>query len=414
MIVSYRAGMTVPGNPVPFEALRRADLVIDADYAGGSAGNASDDPLQRLLPVGNQGGFRYSGSPARGSVKLVVLYTSGENPDWPDALDEKTGLFTYYGDNRTPGGLLHETPRSGNLILQRAFEAAHADEAARRAVPPFLLFAKAGAKGRTVSFRGLLAPGAANMAADDDLQAIWRSTGGKRFQNYRAHFTVLDVPVVTRAWIDRILAGESLADACPRPWSEWVRGRAYDALVAPATQVVRSRADQTPADETGRQMLATIRRHFDGRWTDFEACAVELWRMMAPNTGTTMVTRASRDFGRDAVGIYQLGPAADRIPLDFALEAKCYAPDRPVAVRETSRLISRIRHRMFGVLVTTSFVHDQAYREMREDGHPIVVICGRDIVDVLRAKGYSDPAAVSAWLNSAFPVRMDIGWARDR
>jgi hypothetical protein len=32
-------------------------------------------------------------------------------------------------------------------------------------------------------------------------------------------------------------------------------------------------------------------------------------------------------------------------------------------VREMSRLISRLRHRQFGVLVTTSYVDNQAYRE---------------------------------------------------
>jgi hypothetical protein len=47
---------------------------------------------------------------------------------------------------------------------------------------------------------------------------------------------------------------------------------------------------------------------------------------------------------------------ADRISLDFALEAKCYAPENGVGVKELSRLISRLRHRQFGILVTTSFL----------------------------------------------------------
>jgi hypothetical protein len=41
--------------------------------------------------------------------------------------------------------------------------------------------------------------------------------------------------------------------------------------------------------------------------------------------------------------------------------------------------------------------------EVREDQHSIVIICGRDIVDVLRQKGCTTPAAVAAWLDSAFP-----------
>nr|BFE55670.1 restriction endonuclease [Dactylosporangium thailandense] len=396
--------MTLPSTAVPFEALAAADLVLDAAYAGGTAGTSADDPLQRLLPVGNQGGFRYKGSPTAGDVRLVVLYTSGENPDWPDVLDEQAGIFTYFGDNRTPGHLLHETPRRGNLILKQAFEACHADASARQHVPPFLLFAKAGPAGRAVRFRGLLAPGGAALSSDEDLQAIWRSTAGQRFQNYRARFTVLDVPVVTRAWLTQVLAGERTGDACPQAWKEWVDGRAYDTLVAPATRIVRSQREQLPADPVGRAMLQAIHEHFTDRWSDFEACAVELWRMMAPATGATTVTRAVRDFGRDAVGIYQLGPAADRVSLDFILEAKCYADDHSVGVKETSRLISRIRHRMFGVLVTTSFVNSQAYAEVREDQHPIVIICGRDIVDILRAHGYSTAAMVQAWLVSAYPA----------
>jgi len=50
-----------------------------------------------------------------------------------------------------------------------------------------------------------------------------------------------------------------------------------------------------------------------------------------------------------------------------------------------SRLISRLRHRQFGVLVTTSYVDSQAYREIKEDQHPIVVIAAADIVVILRS-----------------------------
>jgi hypothetical protein len=45
-------------HTVEFTQLASADLVVDRIYRGGTAGNAGDDPLARLLPVGNQGGFR--------------------------------------------------------------------------------------------------------------------------------------------------------------------------------------------------------------------------------------------------------------------------------------------------------------------------------------------------------------------
>jgi restriction endonuclease Mrr len=54
-----------------------------------------------------------------------------------------------------------------------------------------------------------------------------------------------------------------------------------------------------------------------------------------------------------------------------------------VGVKETSRLISRIRNRQFGVLITTSAVASDAYKEVRKDGHPIIFISGIDIVKIL-------------------------------
>ena len=51
-----------------FADLATAPLVVDAVYRGGTAGNAGDDPLAKLLPVGNQGGFRFKGSPESGTV----------------------------------------------------------------------------------------------------------------------------------------------------------------------------------------------------------------------------------------------------------------------------------------------------------------------------------------------------------
>ena len=97
----------------------------------------------------------------------------------------------------------------------------------------------------------------------------------------------------------------------------------------------------------------------------FEACAAELFRMQAPAVETIDVTRPSRDGGRDAVGHYAIGPLADRVRLDFALEAKCYQPGTPVGVRRGLSLISRLKYRQFGVLLTTSHVNEQAYKEIR-------------------------------------------------
>jgi hypothetical protein len=385
-----------------FADLERADIIVDATYRGGSAGHVGDDPLGRLLPVGNQGGFRYNGSPHLGKIKLTVLYTTGADPDWPDSLDRETGRFTYFGDNKTAGRELHDTRRSGNRLLMQVFESIHAVPPRRESVPPFLVFSK-GPSGRDVTFLGLAVPGARDVTPRDDLVAVWKTLDTQRFQNYRAIFTVLDVPVVAREWIDAVLAGNPLGSECPRAWRQWVELGVYTPLVAERIRRWRKRSEQLPATSEAREIVRVIYAYFRNNPVGFEACAARLWQMQAPRVSRYDLTRPSRDGGRDAIGFYTLGPGNDSIDLDFALEAKCFAPTTPVGVEAQSRLISRIRPRQFGVLVTTSYVAEQAYQELRDDQHPVVVLAARDLVEILADHQLGTPDAVRAWLEREFP-----------
>ncbi len=387
---------------VAFENLARADLVVDRRYLGGRAGNTGDDPINRLAPVGNQGGFRFAGSVQRGTVRLVVLYTSGEDLDWPDDLDPATGDFTYYGDNKRPGRDLHDTPRGGNALLRDMFAAARGDHVTRRDVPPILLFQKAGA-GRDVTFRGLLAPGSPRLDQDEELVAVWRTTADMRFQNYRAHFTVLKTPLVSREWLDEVLAGNTLGAHCPPDWRAWVKSRIYQRLEAQRTVAVRTKAQQLP-EARDLWIVDQIHRYFSAAPERFEHMAADLWIGMESGVRAVDVTRPSRDGGRDAVGKLELGPPEDPVRLEFAMEAKCYAPDNGVGVRMVSRLISRIKHREFGVLVTTSYIGAQAYEEVRTDGHPIVFITGRDIAKAMKDRGYGTPERLASYLEAQFPL----------
>jgi hypothetical protein len=379
-----------------FEALGQADLVIDAVYEGGSAANVSADPLGRLLPCGNQGGFRYKGPIS--SPNFVVLYSDLSDHDWPDVLDVELGRFTYYGDNKKPGHELHDTVRGGNAILRSAYELLHGSPPDVPAIPPFFIFTK-GLKGRDVVFRGMAVPGSNGLSAADDLVAIWRTTRGQRFQNYRAAFTVLDAPVIRREWLDQVAVGQWSGVHAPAAWRKWQARGTYTPLLAPVTHH-RNRIQQLPEPDD-RQIIEEIIDYFPDPH-GFEICAARIWEMHAGRVEFTM-TRPSRDGGRDAFGDLRVGPESDPVRLEFALEAKCYDMGNAVGVRELARLISRIRNRMFGVLVTTSFLQAQAYQEMKADGHPIVVIAARDIVDILREKGYRDVEAVRRWLEREFP-----------
>jgi hypothetical protein len=110
---------------VAFSDLSTADLVVDAVYESRIGSNTvAAEPLALLTGTGNQGGFRFSGPTS--NPNLVVLYTTMGESNWPDSIDEESGLFVYFGDNRKPGFELHDrkSGRGGNEILRRSFERA--------------------------------------------------------------------------------------------------------------------------------------------------------------------------------------------------------------------------------------------------------------------------------------------------
>lgn len=125
---------------IGFEDLEKANLIVDCIYKGGKAPNMSAEPFHRLIPgCENAGGFRKKlREDGSGKYAYIVLYTSMEELEWPDYLEEETGIFRYYGDNREPGRALTDTKKKGNLILETTFallnEGNHLDD-----IPPFFL-----------------------------------------------------------------------------------------------------------------------------------------------------------------------------------------------------------------------------------------------------------------------------------
>jgi hypothetical protein len=322
------------------------------------------------------------------------------DPDWPDHLDEQEGVFVYYGDNKKPGDL-HLTKRGGNKILAfESFGPLQDPNTDRSKIPPFFIFTK-GSEGRDMVFRGLAVPGVPGMGPMDQLVAVWKVSGGHRFQNYKAYFSVLDVPVVPRAWIDDLLRGEPLTSNTPTAWLNWVRTGHTEVLRAQPTVAFRTKAEQMPSTPRGGEIIAEVYRYYQENPTGFERCAAELFRLSDSNVLDYEVTRPWRDGGRDALGHYRIGSSGQPVDVEFALEAKCFAPGRnAVGVKPMSRLISRLQHRQFGVMVTTSYVHEQAYREVTDDGHPILIMAARDISDVLMRASFADTRAVESWLRA--------------
>ncbi len=373
-----------------FEDLSDCPLIVDAIYEGGDKGNVSDDPISKLLPVGNSGGIRKAKKKNSNSIALIVLYTTKTELEWPDELDKETGIFKYYGDNRKPGNEINNTKFGGNKTFEDIFSRTETKEQ-RFYMPPIFIFEKAPVnnRSRSVKFLGVAVPGSYTAATvEDSLIAIWRYHGNERFQNYEAYFSILNIPKIHRGWIEDIHNGVSNSKYEPNAWSDYIKHglKADLVLQAETSRTFRSVKQQLPVSERDKKMLEWIYEHYSEsrdsqtRFERFSKHLIENWDARFQEID---LTRPWRDGGRDGLGYYVIKHANESLRLPFAFEAKCYKFDNGVGVKEVSRLISRIKYREFGILVTTSYVNKQAYEEVKKDGHPILFISGRDLVDIL-------------------------------
>lgn len=390
---------------IEFEKLDVSDLMVDAVYKGGTVGGKGAEVLSKLMPgCSNSGGFRKvmrkdgSGLPA-----YVVLYTSMQELAWSDYLDEETGIFRYYGDNRNPGRAILDTPRKGNQLLEFVFGCLNSKDGSIRNIPPFFVFKKTG-RGWDVQFLGLAAPGNPHISPDRDLVAFWRTLDEKRFQNYEAYFTILQTPcAISKEWIHALVyEHEKSFELAPYSWKSFLKqGRnGITPLIAKKIPKVPTRYDQLQSDAEGNICLSKIREHYGNNPYGFENCAKDILEKMDEKFQDFSLTRPWRDGGRDALGHYIIGrETKSNYPLriDCAMEAKCFSENIGVGVKHMSRLISRIRYRQFGVMITTSYVNKQAYKEVIEDGHPILIVSASDIARILRRNAVTS-SNVDEWL----------------
>lgn len=381
---------------VRFEDLEKSNLIIDETYCGGIAPNMSSEVLSKLMLCSNSGGFRQVKN-KEGKYAYCVLYTTGEDIDWKDYLDAELGRFIYYGDNKKEGHSIHNTSRKGNEILRTCFEKLEEDD--RESIIPFFIFQKV--KGRNVRFLGLAIPGDDRLTKEEQLISVWSQKDAKRYQNYKSVFSILDVETIDRRWLIDLKNSVKDSKYEPENWKKWQKGGECKHLISKKVVEYRNKEEQLPKKEADLKIIKEIYNYFNDPY-EFEKCAAKIAQMMDKNIISYDLTRTRRDGGRDAIGKYRIGIAKSNIQVEFALEAKRYDINNSVGVTETSRLISRLKHREFGILVTTSYVDMQTYKEIVEDGHPIVIISAIDIVEILKKSGIKTVKDVKDWLESNF------------
>ena len=393
---------------IDYDHIKSADLYVDAVYCSPrpSKGGYADDVLTVMLHnCRNTGGFRIPHRKDR-TIPYIGLHLCDYEPAWPDSYDADTGILVYYGDNREGGKDVEKTDIGGNLQLHKMFDNLHLGGSNLKEIPPILVFKNTGEK-RDVRFLGLAVPGVKNAHSDEYFTTVWRTKNGVRFPNYVAKFTILDLgnEFVSRAWIEALMSDDPNKDAlAPSAWINFQKKglSAVKPLEAPSDINYPGKAAMLPNNKDDMKMLRIIHNRYGKSDPEgFEKLAVKLMYMMDPNYRNIVHTRLTKDGGRDAVGQYVIVSPGDSISVECAMEAKCYDPGKKgVGVRETSRLISRIRNRQFGILITTSYINKQAYTEVKEDKHPIMFCTGKDIVQLLKEKENLNSGNLGAWLDS--------------
>lgn len=390
-------------------------LTVDADLRNHPDREHHDGEFQRFFSFGegsqrkginNSAGFRVVSRRDKNTtgrsknlddLAFIVLVTTLNEPEWPDSIDLETGTVVYYGDNRKPGTKTNKTALNGNKYLEQVFELLSVK--ARENIPPFLLFENTQINGKSVMrFRGLLAPGVTGLGPSDDLVAVWRISNGKRFTNYKAHFTTLLAKTISRNWLIDLTTGMEPAGSpyCPKVWNKWVKTGVYDALVATAPRNPRPKAEQLPGGSIEKEILQVLFEQLSDR--EFEYAAAELVHLMDPRFVELEVTRESRDGGRDVIGHYRIGHSDHRLEMSVVVEAKKWNRGA-VGVKPMSRLISRLKHRDLGVFVTTSYFETQVQRELIEDSHPVLLLSGGDIARLLVSHGLTG-AGLIEWIKN--------------
>ncbi|MBK8503432.1 MAG: restriction endonuclease [Saprospiraceae bacterium] len=323
-------------------------------------------------------------------IPAYVILVSHEvkrhgNP-WEDIVDFNSALIKYWGDAKFHEKLSYDDFRGNqrllqtwHLILEGKFDL----------VPPILHFSKP--KKGIVKFNGL--------CVLTNLELTWFEDRGNPVKNFRCELSILDTDQIDIGWLHyraKCTAFDQLKIGGPDVWNDYIKGNIRKLDIW--SKSILSKAEQLPP---GKSKEATIlSRLSDLTPTQFEVFVVELFKNLPHVNHKIVRTRPTADGGFDFYGEFSI-PYPVKYEIEFLGEAKKFARDTAVQTKHVSRLVARLNRGQFGIFVTTSYYTRQTQREVLEDGYPLRLFSGNDLVNILQELRLVENGAIKEdWLHA--------------
>ncbi len=111
-------------------------------------------------------------------------------------------------------------------------------------------------------------------------------------------------------------------------------------------------------------------------------------------------TRPTADGGFDFFGRFSI-PYPVKYEIEFLGEANKFTRKNGVQPKHVSRLVARLNRGQFGLFVTTSYYTKQAQNEVLQDGYPVRLFSGIDLINFLKELRLVENGLIKkGWLNS--------------
>lgn len=344
--------------------------------------------------MGNAGGIRALNFVNKKSnfVPAYIILVSNQNTKygnpWEDIVDLNSSTIKYWGDAKHHEKMNYQSFKGNQRLLQTWHTIL---DGKLEHVPPILHFSKP--KNGLVQFDGL--------CVMSNLETTWFEDKGSPVKNYRCELTILDIEEVEISWLHYRARCEDLSklnDSAPKTWKDYILGRTRKLDIW--SKSILSKENQLPPEKSKESGILLQLNQLHP--TQFEAVVVELFKNLPHVSHKIVRTRPTADGGFDFFGQFTI-PYPIKYEIDFLGEAKKFAKNNAVQPKHVSRLVARLNRGQFGIFVTTSYYTKQTQKEVLEDGYPVKLFSGIDLVNIVHELRLVDNGKIKKeWLESVF------------